>query len=327
MWDVMVPKESTGKWKCLLQTNVKNQNDGDIFIDKQNRIGCKDGLDGYSKDSLEPGRWYRIVFRTDATKERSIWVNGKKWLTCHTGRIDGRYSLDRTFHIGADNSGEDALIHIANVKMWSKVLTDDQIVLLGTPLSPGERAEKPVPGKRPGPAPAPKPKTPAGKPPKPSPSPAPSTPRTPPANTEVHTKPVEVIVGRNFQKCIQDKVIPWEEMKTLTICGIEPQKGNNPVKLHMFNGYTAEDFIAILKPKASTDKLEPSMGNHSWQYKAKGKRLWWFEGTFNYMILDGRRLVLLYHAKHDAQNQMNTGAYLKRVLFKREIYFNPEIDF
>lgn len=70
--------------------------------------------------------------------------------------------------------------------------------------------------------------------------------------------------GRNFQKCIQDNVIPWEEMKTLTICGIEPQKGNKPVKLHVYNGYTAEDFIAILKPKASTDKLEASMGNISY---------------------------------------------------------------
>ena len=133
LWDVSFPADSAGKWKCLLQTNMKNAagNDGDLFISKSGLVGCKGGLGGHSKRALEPDKWYRIVLRVENAKARCIYVNGEKWFDGDAGAIADRYSLDRTFNLADDDNGDDATIHLSRFAIYSTALSDSNIKALG----------------------------------------------------------------------------------------------------------------------------------------------------------------------------------------------------
>jgi len=174
MFDVMVPKESFGQWISLLQTNQKNNNDADLLFSKTGKIGCKEGLGGYSEKTIVPGKWYRVILRVDNGVERSVFVNGEKWLAGSPGFIDDRYSLDKTFRIAADENGEDGLVIFSKITFWDTPLTDQEIIDLNTA---GKKPEKkPEVTKR-------KPKTPIK--PKPTAPTKPIKPKTPGKRTGI----------------------------------------------------------------------------------------------------------------------------------------------
>jgi formylglycine-generating enzyme required for sulfatase activity len=135
VWDVFTPSASSGKWMTLLQTNTSNTNDGDLFIRNSDRaIGTTAGLGGYTSNTLPLSQWKRVVLRVDTTVSNgaTIWVDGTLWRTATaSGGRDGRYSLDRTVLLFADDDGDDQLIHVSNLALYGGLLNNAQIAQLG----------------------------------------------------------------------------------------------------------------------------------------------------------------------------------------------------
>ena len=149
LWDVFIPTDAAGQWKSLLQTNAANAsgNDGDLFINLSGAIGTSGGLAGYSANTLSAGNWYRVVLRVinGQTNGATIWVNGVKWYTNTTsGGLDGRYGLDSTFLLFADDNGEDTTINYTNAAIWNDALSDNDIISLGN-VSTGRLTKLPRP--------------------------------------------------------------------------------------------------------------------------------------------------------------------------------------
>jgi hypothetical protein len=132
LWDVMYPAASAGSWKTLWQTAQPNNNDGDLFIrpsGPQGAIGTGDT--GYSANTTSADTWYRIVASVDSGSHFRVYVNGNEWLDGVAQPVDGRFSLDPTFHVFADNDGDDALMSVSNLAIWDSALDANAVGALG----------------------------------------------------------------------------------------------------------------------------------------------------------------------------------------------------
>ncbi len=137
MWDVKYPNAST--WKCLLQTNAGNSNDGDLFIrnNTTGNIGAAAQLGGYSSNATAPNTWYRIVMTcntTLASGDVKVYVNGALWYTSTKTTItsDGTYALDPAFLISKDDNGEDDTMVLSAFAVWNSTLSAADVTSLGT---------------------------------------------------------------------------------------------------------------------------------------------------------------------------------------------------
>ena len=125
-YDVRVA--STEVYHALLQTNTKNSDDADFFINKSAKVGLAATGWGYG-GTVNANTWHRIVIvvkdgvpnayidgalASKGTAAQSRWV------------LNGDY-----FYIFCDNSGEDGDIDVAELAYWNTALTDRQIANLG----------------------------------------------------------------------------------------------------------------------------------------------------------------------------------------------------
>ena len=115
-------------YKALLQTNLKDSNDGDLFI-KDNGIGLNVAGLGYH-GNLKTNTWHRIVF---VLKDNyaTIYIDGKK-VSASTAassywELDNGYAL-----LFADNDGEEGEMDVAEIRFWNIALTAEQAESLGT---------------------------------------------------------------------------------------------------------------------------------------------------------------------------------------------------
>ena len=137
MWDMKYPTKST--WKCLLQTNSGNSNDGDLFIrnNTTGNIGASAQLGGYSSSGTSNNTWYRIVMTCDTTLgsgDVKVYVNGSLWYTSTSTTVtsDGTYALDPSFLISKDNDGEDTTMVLSSFAVWNSTLSAADVTSLGT---------------------------------------------------------------------------------------------------------------------------------------------------------------------------------------------------
>ena len=137
MWDVKYPNAST--WKCLLQTNAGNGNDGDLFIrnNTTGNIGAAGQLGGYSSNATVPNTWYRVVMTCNTTLtsgDVKIYVNGTLWYTSTKTTItsDGTYALDPAFLIAIDDNGENDTLVLSAFAVWNSTLSAADVTSLGT---------------------------------------------------------------------------------------------------------------------------------------------------------------------------------------------------
>ncbi|RYD20430.1 MAG: hypothetical protein EOP88_15075, partial [Verrucomicrobiaceae bacterium] len=138
LYDLFSPVASRSSWRCLLQTNTGNSNDGDYFIrNSDDKIGVS-GL-GYSSTALPETTWTRLVlvFDINATGTASTvkaYVNGTLFHTHNiTGGRDGTYGLGTSTLLFADNDGENAALNVGAVGYWGKMLTATEITALAGP--------------------------------------------------------------------------------------------------------------------------------------------------------------------------------------------------
>ncbi len=139
--DVRIP--SLGQWYCMYQTDLTNTDDGEWFINPSGSMGV--GATGYTENLFKPGEWYRIAVAVKNGSRYDYYLDGQKALLGSAGNIDERFSLNTAVLLFADENGEDNPIDVADVKLFSRALTDTEMADLGgyghkiiEPEKPGE---------------------------------------------------------------------------------------------------------------------------------------------------------------------------------------------
>jgi hypothetical protein len=138
VFDVKV--SALGNWFCFYQTNMSNSNDGECFINPSGKIGV--GATGYSEALIKPNEWYRIAVAVDNGNSCNYYIDGTLALEGIKGSVDARFSLDQNVLLFADNNGEDNAINVADIKIYSSALNENEISELGgfSHTPPGEHA-------------------------------------------------------------------------------------------------------------------------------------------------------------------------------------------
>lgn len=122
-WTIMMDIRMKDAVTCngLLQTNVSNSNDGDLFISK-NMIGMN-AMGGYFGE-IKNDTWYRIVM-LNREGTVCVYVDGNLLIKCGNNT---RWELDPWgFYLFCDDDNEMTDTEVAEVAFWEKGLSDNQV--------------------------------------------------------------------------------------------------------------------------------------------------------------------------------------------------------
>ncbi len=119
------------QWRSFLQTNFGNGTDGDLFVRRAaGTLGVASLT--YSYSAVKPNEWYRMVFNVDSGNKINIYIDGSLWNVGNIDTIDGRFSLDTNgVLLFADENGEDYPMDVANVAVFNRPLSENEIFDLG----------------------------------------------------------------------------------------------------------------------------------------------------------------------------------------------------
>jgi len=135
--DVMFPSASSGQWRALWQTNPSNANDGDLFVNTSNGIG----ISGEYSGSILANTWHRVAFVVDLTAASGKlrkYIDGTLVGTQDTGfALDGRWSLDTTALLFADENSETRAGYVNSIQIRSEATLAADIAALGGPTAAG----------------------------------------------------------------------------------------------------------------------------------------------------------------------------------------------
>ncbi len=126
-FDFKIPE--VGKWYSFFQTNAENSNDAECFINTDGKIGV--ASTGYGGYKLFPEEWYRLVISVKNGEFFRYYLDGQLLLEGDKQEVDGRYGLDPTLLLFADNDGDDGEMDIAEVALWGRALADSEMIKLG----------------------------------------------------------------------------------------------------------------------------------------------------------------------------------------------------
>jgi len=125
LWDYRLPIDY-GKWHCLLQTNIDNADDGEVFFNTSGYMGVSAA--GYSGSPVPSDKaWHRIVMIRSGNNAK-FYMDGALFLDW-SGKMatDDRFSIDpKGVILCGDNDGEDNELDIAEMAMWRIALSDEQ---------------------------------------------------------------------------------------------------------------------------------------------------------------------------------------------------------
>ncbi len=145
-WSLMIDFKipTVDAWYCFYQTNPFNSDDGDCFVRPgSGQIGV--GQSGYSSTGISGQTWYRMVISiNNVTGQYDIYIDGNLILSGSSSGVDGRFSLDSSLLLFADNDGEDATIIISTVAVYNYPLSSAEAGLLGTALAEDPNNHAPV---------------------------------------------------------------------------------------------------------------------------------------------------------------------------------------
>jgi len=121
---------ATNIWHCFFQVSPANNNDGDCFINKTGNIGV--GSTGYSAHTITSNEWYRLVISVKNGTQFKYYLDGQLFHEAGAQAIDGRFGLDSLLLVFADEDGEDGLIDCAELAVWDRALTPEEVMSLGS---------------------------------------------------------------------------------------------------------------------------------------------------------------------------------------------------
>lgn len=116
-------------WHSIFQTSPSNTNDAECFIDLNGKIGVE--ATGYSKYSIKPNEWYRLVISVKNGVNYDYYLDGQQLHNGIVQSLHGRFALDKELLLFADNNGEDGEIDCAEVAIWDYSLNADEVKSLG----------------------------------------------------------------------------------------------------------------------------------------------------------------------------------------------------
>ncbi len=116
-------------WHCFFQTDPANASDGDCFINPGGNIGV--GATRYTDYAVLPNQWYRLVISVKNGTHYRYYLDGQLQLDGTFQAVDGRFALDNTLLMFADEDGEDGEIECAELAIWNYPLTDEEVAQLG----------------------------------------------------------------------------------------------------------------------------------------------------------------------------------------------------
>lgn len=125
-------------YNSLFQTSQTNSNDGDLFIKGPSRAESVIGVGdtGYSTQTFDASQWHRIMWSVDNSNFFRVYVDGTLFLDAPGQGVDGRFSLDPTFLLFADNDWEDAWGLVATAAVWDHALTSAEVAGMGSTTTP-----------------------------------------------------------------------------------------------------------------------------------------------------------------------------------------------
>jgi hypothetical protein len=127
-FDFQVPE--VGIWHCFMQTDGTNSSDGDLFTNTDNKVGTSST--SYTANQIESGKWYRMMVTVKNGTFFRIYMDGELWLDAAGQATDGRFGLEDNLLVFADNDGEDGTIYCAELGIWDRALSADQVAKVGT---------------------------------------------------------------------------------------------------------------------------------------------------------------------------------------------------
>ncbi|HEY3372230.1 MAG TPA: LamG-like jellyroll fold domain-containing protein [Prolixibacteraceae bacterium] len=125
--DFSVPQ--TGIWHSFLQTDPDNASDADLFTNTTNAIGVAEI--GYSAKGIAADTWYRMIISVRNGEFFKVYIDGALWLDGAGKPVDGRFALQSSLLLFADNDGEDGTILCSELGIWDTALEEAQILELG----------------------------------------------------------------------------------------------------------------------------------------------------------------------------------------------------
>ncbi len=120
----------------LIQTDLTNKSNAEVYINSTGNIG----VDGYyTPERIKNNEWYRVGITVKHNVEYDyyidnydIYIDGFKDFRMMPGFSDGQFTLDTNgVLLFANNKDKDFKIDIADIKLYSKALTEQEIKALG----------------------------------------------------------------------------------------------------------------------------------------------------------------------------------------------------
>jgi hypothetical protein len=136
--DFYVPRERVQDYCSFLQTDPANNNDAEIFINRDAGIGIS-GF--YSRPAVQPRTWHRYVLTIKCNEFYKQYLDGE--LLSETGAVGGNLAVDARFSLDpssvilfGDEDGEDFDLHVAAAAFWNKALSAEEVASLGRTDTP-----------------------------------------------------------------------------------------------------------------------------------------------------------------------------------------------
>ncbi len=117
-------------WHCFDQLSPLNNNDGDCFINPSGFIGTQ--ATGYSDRPIFAGEWYKLVISVKNGVQYKYYLDGQLLRDGIIQAVDGRFVLDSLLLVFADEDGEDGAIDCAELAIWDRALTPEEVFALGS---------------------------------------------------------------------------------------------------------------------------------------------------------------------------------------------------
>ena len=136
VYDLFYTGSVNNQWRSLLQTDTSDNSDGDFFVSNGAGLGISSVYDGF----VSPDTWHRIAFAFDLSGPGQApvltkFIDGVKVgnQTAGLSAADGRFSLDPSALLFADNDGDQADTYVSSVQFSNGRRPDAFIEALGGP--------------------------------------------------------------------------------------------------------------------------------------------------------------------------------------------------
>jgi hypothetical protein len=131
--DIKIPKDSL--IYTLFQTDIKDTSDAECFINEQGNIGSYVGDERgtfYSTTNIKANEWYRIGIAVHNDERFDYYIDGFKVFIGLANYIDARFSInEQGVLLFADDDGQDNTLDVADIKLFSKALSDSEMKNFG----------------------------------------------------------------------------------------------------------------------------------------------------------------------------------------------------